>query len=205
MSDQNPPQYPSYPGPGEQAPPNYGQPPAYGTPPPTYGSVPPAYGAAPVPGGSVPFASWGARFGAYLLDALIGFGACVIPLVVGAVILATTSSTTTDSDGYTTVSGGNPLGYVFLGLGYLLIFVFQIWNAVFRQGKTGQTLGKKIVGIQVVRADTGAVLGTGGAFLRWLMLVILGGMCFLDFLWPLWDEKKQSWHDKIATSVVLQK
>ncbi len=206
MSDQNPPQYPSYPGPGEPTPP--GQPPAYGTPPPAYGATPPAYGSAPAPGYNpvpIPFAGWWSRVGAYLLDSVFGFAIAIVPFIIGAVILGSTSTTTTDADGYTSVDAGNPLGYVFLVLGYLAIFGFQIWNAVFRQGRTGQTLGKKIVGIQVVRADSGAVLGAGTAFLRWLMFVIVGGICFLDYLWPLWDDKNQSWHDKIAGSVVLQK
>lgn len=204
MSDQNPPQYPSYPTGGEQ--PAQPQPPAYGTPPPpAYGTPPPSYGAAPT-GPTAAYASWWSRVGAILLDGLIGMAVAIVPLIIGFVILGATAESTTDEFGYTTsVDAGNPLGYVFIFLGYALIFAFQIWNTGVRQGKTGQSLGKGILGIQVVRADSGEFLGTGGGILRWLMASILGGLCFLDYLWPLWDDKKQTWHDKVVGSVVIRK
>lgn len=202
MSDQTPPQYPNYPGSDEQP----ATPPGYGPPPPAYGNPPPAYGAAQYGPPTVPYASWWSRVGAYLLDGLIAFGIAIVPFIIGGIIIGTTASTTTDSDGFTTATNaGNPLGYVFLVVGYVALFGFQIWNIGVRQGKKGQTLGKQIVGIQVVRAENGQFLGAGAGFLRWLMLAILGGICFLDFLWPLWDDKKQSWHDKIVGSVVLRK
>lgn len=199
MSDQNPPQYPSYPTGGEQ-------PPAYGsTPPPAYGYPPQQPYYAGQPGPTVPYASWGARLGAYLLDGLIGVAVAIIPLVVGGIIIGTTATSTPNVSGYDTVDGGNPLGYVFLAIGYVALFVFQIWNNGVRQGKTGQSLGKKIVGIRVVRVENGQFLGAGAGFLRWLMASILGGICFLNYLWPLWDDKKQAWHDKVVGSVVIRK
>lgn len=200
MSDQNPPQYPSYPTGGEQPAPAYGSgaPPAYGYPP-----QQPYY--AGQPGPTVPYASWGARFGAYLLDGLIVVAVSIVPFIVGGIILGTTSTASTDANGYAIIDGGNPVGYLLLALGYILIVAFGIWNQVFRQGRKGQTLGKKIVGIQVVRADSGQFMGAGTAFLRWIMMSILGGICFLDYLWPLWDDKKQTWHDKVVGSVVIAK
>lgn len=41
------------------------------------------------------------------------------------------------------MDGGDPLGYVFLGIGYLMMVAFGVWNQVFLQGRKGQTLGKK--------------------------------------------------------------
>ena len=195
MSDQNPPQYPSYPTGDEQP----------ATPPPAYGTPPPQpYGAGPT-GLSVPYASWWSRVGASLLDALITLAVAIVPFIVGGIVLGTTSTTSTDANGYTTMTGGNPIGVVLLVVGYIAIIAFQIWNSGVRQGKTGQSLGKKIVGIQVVRVENGQFLGAGAGFLRWLMMSILGGICFLDYLWPLWDEKKQTWHDKVVGSVVIGK
>ena len=43
------------------------------------------------------------------------------------------------------------------------------------------------------------------AFVRWLVSSIIGGICFIDYLWPLVDDKKQTWHDKIVGSVVTTK
>ena len=28
--------------------------------------------------------------------------------------------------------------------------------------------------------------------------------CYLGFLWPLWDQRKQAWHDMIAKTVVVK-
>jgi len=113
----------------------------------------------------------------------------------------------TESDPVTGEISGtvDPLGITVMILGYVLLFAFVIWNSVFRQGRTGQSLGKKVLGIQVVKLDTGQFLGVGTAFLRWLMATILGGLCLLNYLWPLWDAKKQTWHDMIVGSVVTKK
>ncbi|MCW2830599.1 MAG: hypothetical protein JWP31_1291 [Aeromicrobium sp.] len=222
MSDQPP--YPSYPGaePPEQIPspqPGYQTPsPGYQSPPPGYQSPPPGYGqpygqaghgqpghAGPGQGyGPRPdFASWGSRVGASLLDSLFGLLIAIVPIVAGAIIAFKDAETDPYTDEIT--GGVEPIGIVILVLGYLLAFVFAIWNQVFRQGRKGQTLGKQIVGIQVVREADGQFLGAGGGFLRALMSWILGGLCLLDYLWPLWDDKKQTWHDKIASSIVIQK
>jgi uncharacterized RDD family membrane protein YckC len=30
-----------------------------------------------------------------------------------------------------------------------------------------------------------------------------GNFCFLGYLWMLWDDKNQTWHDKVVNSVVI--
>lgn len=71
-------------------------------------------------------------------------------------------------------------------------------------GDSGQTLGKKLLGIKVVRID-GEKVGYDRAFVRSLgyMLSVFFGT-FLGFLWALWDRKKQAWHDKIAGTRVVR-
>jgi hypothetical protein len=42
--------------------------------------------------------------------------------------------------------------------------------------------------------------------LRWLVDTILGTISILqllNYLWPLWDERNQTWADKVVGSVVL--
>ncbi|GAA3535034.1 hypothetical protein GCM10022234_34790 [Aeromicrobium panaciterrae] len=216
-----PPEYPSYPGPEQPpTPPGYQPPPpGYQPPPPGYQAPPPGYQPPPPPGYQPPpqqpygapppqgspwgeYAGWWSRVGAYLLDGIIGFAIGVIPIGVGVVLAFKDAETDPITN---TTTGVEPVGIVVMILGYVAIFAFQIWNVVFRQGRKGQTVGKSMVGIQVVRDDTGQFLGAGKAFLRWLMSAILGGLCFLDYLWPLWDAKKQTWHDMIAGSVVIKK
>jgi uncharacterized RDD family membrane protein YckC len=71
-------------------------------------------------------------------------------------------------------------------------------------GDAGQTLAKSLLGIRVVRTD-GTNVSYGRAFARSLgyFLSIFFGT-FLGFIWVLWDRKNQTWHDKIAGTVVIR-
>ncbi len=192
-----PPQQPGY---GQQPPqPGYGQPPqqGYGQPQQGYGQPvygQPAYGQ---PGygqpGMSPFgtyANWGTRFAAYLLDALIAVGAGLIVLIIGAILLG---------------SDASAVGLLIMLVGYAVILGVTIWNNVMKQGTTGQSIGKGMMNIKVVGTNTGQPIGTGSGFVRWLMHTFIdGAICYLGFLWPLWDDKKQTWGDKVADSIVLQ-
>jgi uncharacterized RDD family membrane protein YckC len=66
---------------------------------------------------------------------------------------------------------------------------------------TGQTPGKRLMGVRVVRAD-GARLHLGNAIRRELAYV-LSGILFLGYLWILLDNKRQGWHDKLAGTIVV--
>ena len=201
MSDQTPPQYPSYPGSGEQP----ATPPGYGPPPAAYGNLPPAYGASQYGAPTVPFASWWSRVGAYLLDGLIALALILVPLIAGLIIAFKDAET--DINGNIT-GGVAPIGVLLLVLTGVIFFAFDIWNRGVRVGSKGQSFGKQIVGITTVRSDSGAFLGRGTGFLRWFMAFLLGAIScvqLLDVLWPLWDDHKQTLHDKIVGSVVLRK
>ena len=173
----NPAHVPPPPGYGQ---PGFGQPPAYGQP---------GYGA---PGMS-PFgqyAGWGTRLAAYLVDALVAVGAALIFIILAIVFI---------------VADVTVLGVLFYIVGIGAAIAVQIWNLVMKQGTTGQSIGKGVMGIKVVGENTGQPLGNGGAFVRFLMHAFVdGAICYLGFLWPLWDDKKQTWGDKVASSVVLQ-
>jgi uncharacterized RDD family membrane protein YckC len=73
-----------------------------------------------------------------------------------------------------------------------------------RLGRTGQTPGRKAVGVKVVDANTGLPVGGGRAFGREIVagfsLYALG----LGYLWAAWDKRKQTWHDKVITTVVVR-
>jgi uncharacterized RDD family membrane protein YckC len=65
----------------------------------------------------------------------------------------------------------------------------------------GQTLGKRIMGVRIVRTDGGRVK-FGNAVVRWLGYVV-SGILFLGFLWILFDNKRQGFHDKLAGTFVV--
>ena len=82
-----------------------------------------------------------------------------------------------------------------------------------RQGEhNGQTWGKQIVGIRVVR-DNGEQVDFGFAFLRdvvvkGLLFGFVGGWFFsiptlVDYLWPLWDGENRCLHDMVVSTHVV--
>ena len=174
----------------------------------------PAYGAQPGYGqqqfgamaqAPMPYAHWGKRVLAYLLDTLI-----MLPLIIIAAIAMGTSmsdlETSTDVYGNTTTTGSPSTGALALAmLCYLVVFVFSLWNLVFRQGKTGQSLGKKWTGITLLSEQTGQPLGAGMTFVRGLAHFLDSLPCNIGYLWPLWDTKRQTFADKIMNSVVVEK
>jgi uncharacterized RDD family membrane protein YckC len=81
-------------------------------------------------------------------------------------------------------------------------------------GRRGQTVGMMLVRVRVVRDGSLDALGYGRAFGRAIVqqvfqtvgvLVTLGFLVgLLDGLWPLWDKKRQTLHDKVVRTVVLR-
>lgn len=65
----------------------------------------------------------------------------------------------------------------------------------------GQTPGKQLMGLVVVRTDGGRVR-LGAAVLRWVGYW-LSGILFLGYLWVLVDNRRQALHDKLAGSLVV--
>jgi uncharacterized RDD family membrane protein YckC len=74
---------------------------------------------------------------------------------------------------------------------------------VFRQGTTGQTIGKQVVGIKLIREQDGQPVGPGMAFVRGIAHILDSIPCEIGFLWPLWDAKKQTFADKVCSTVVV--
>jgi uncharacterized RDD family membrane protein YckC len=144
-------------------------------------SAPQAPPGAYTSGASGPRAGFWIRFGALLLDGLI----IGIPFAIVFAIAVNISS----------------------GLGvlvYLLWFIaYIVYPVYFEGGPTGATPGKKMCGIKVIDFNAGGSIGYGRAFVRFLMKIVSGIPFYLGYLWMLWDKEKQTWHDKVSTSVVV--
>jgi uncharacterized RDD family membrane protein YckC len=82
-----------------------------------------------------------------------------------------------------------------------LVGVIFYWGTM--EGK-GQTLGKKAMSISTIDIDTGAPIGTGRAIGRYFARIISAFVCYLGYLWMLWDNDKQTWHDKMVRSIVVK-
>ena len=191
------PQDPNQPDYGQQ-PPQYpygGQPPPYGTPAqPGYGPPAPAAGGyvADPPGyymGRV-LANWPQRVGAYLIDDLIAG----IPAFLALILFSGTAPGEPANAGAVLVSS----------LLYLLSLGIWIYNRAILQGRTGQSWGKQVLKLRLVRMADGQPMGGGMAFLRDLLHILDALLCYLGFLWPIWDARRQClFSDKIMNTVVL--
>jgi uncharacterized RDD family membrane protein YckC len=144
------------------------------------------------------YASIGARIGAYIIDHLVvtvGVLPGLILYLIGTFGLVATSSNSSDGPG---AAGGIAIVVIFLGFALMAIggLAVALYN-INKLGKTGQTIGKKVMKIKVV-TPTGEPLGFGKAFLRELVKGLAGSFCFILLLWPMWDAEKQSLGDKVA-------
>lgn len=102
-----------------------------------------------------------------------------------------------------TIAGNYTLGSMLYLLGALAGIGWSVYNRWMQQGTTGQSLGKRITKIKLVGESTGQPIGAGMAFLRDLAHFVDGIICYVGYLWPLWDDKSQTLSDKIIGTVVI--
>jgi len=65
----------------------------------------------------------------------------------------------------------------------------------------GQTPGKRVMGLRILRTN-GSRLHFGNALRREIGYV-LSGILFLGYLWILFDNRRQGFHDKLAGTIVV--
>ena len=176
------------------APPPYGPPPGY--------PAAPGYGP-PHPGYAMPlrtdYARWGKRVGAMLIDYIPTYIGLIIFYVGYFVWLFQFSA----SAGTGTLDFGGGLTPMIVGFAIMLAgFGWTIYNRWLVAGRTGQSLGKRVTKIRLVSELTDAPIGPMNAFLRDLVH-ILDGIAYVGYLWPLWDDKRQTFADKIMRTVVV--
>jgi len=78
-----------------------------------------------------------------------------------------------------------------------------IYYSVLEGGAKGQTIGKMALGIRVIDLGRGGPIGVGRGFIRYIGRIASSIVLMLGYLWMLWDKEKQTWHDKMAGSVVV--
>lgn len=96
------------------------------------------------------------------------------------------------------------VGIVLPPIAYLIV---GLLNKVYWVSKRGYSIGQGLMKLKVVDAS-GNLVSTGTALIRLLATVglafvpIVGGL--LDLLWPLWDEQRQTLHDKAVGTFVIK-
>ena len=162
----------------------YGQPGGFGQPGPygqpgAYGQPAGGYGAPQ--GGYVSqagnYSSWLYRVGAYLID--------IVPVWILIGI---------------GVASHNSAVYFIFVLAGIAVTAYNRW---YQAGKTGQSWGKRALNMSLIGEQTGQPIGPGKAFLRDICHIVDSIICYVGFLFPLWDAKRQTLADKIMQTVVI--
>ncbi|OGY26800.1 MAG: hypothetical protein A2Z11_02145 [Candidatus Woykebacteria bacterium RBG_16_43_9] len=146
------------------------------------------------------YAGFWIRLVAALIDGFIlGIIGSIIQIIFGGAIGA--SILTTQSSDPTTNAG---LFAGLLGTAVLLNIAIQIAYFVGLTGAYGATLGKMVFGLRVLDSN-GQKISFEKAALREIIGKWVSGLVFgLGYLWVAFDNKKQGWHDKIASTYVVK-
>lgn len=128
--------------------------------------------------------SYGARVLAHLLD-VVAFAVVAFVAIMVLVLL------------------GLPEG----ALEVLAFLAFPAFQTACHATRRGQTPGKWVMGIRVCDATTGGPITVSVSLVRAATLVLLSLACcipaVLSMLWPLWDARRQTLHDKAAGTLVV--
>ena len=154
---------------------------------------------------TVVYASWGRRALASLADGLVAFGF----LVVVSIPLGIVSYAWLDEQTLRAV-----IDYV--SVAFLLAFLMLYFPLTMRrQGEhNGQTWGKQLCGIRVMREDGEPVDARLAiqreVLLKYLVFWVLSAFLLFipttaNSLWPVWDDRNQALHDKIARTFVVKR
>jgi uncharacterized RDD family membrane protein YckC len=148
-------------------------------------------------------ASWGRRAIAQLVDgAIISAGALVLVLVLTAL-------------GFSADTDSGVVAFMLFALVAVLAFtIVALLYAPWMMARTnGQTIGRQLTGIRVIRAD-GQPMTFGYAMLREvavkaLLVGVVSSLTFglawlLDILWPLWDEENRALHDFVVNTRTIR-
>ena len=97
-----------------------------------------------------------------------------------------------------------PLQLVFKVFGQILGLVAGLaYYAYFEGSPSGQTLGKRVANIRVVDANSGGAIDPGRALIRYVARIASALPCGLGYFWMLWDQNKETWHDKLSATAVV--
>ncbi len=85
-----------------------------------------------------------------------------------------------------------------IGLGYLA------WTYVWDFGRTGRTVGKRLVNIKLVSRRDARPIGVLAVLTRHILHILDSSFCFLGYLLPLVDAKRQTIADKLLNTAVIE-
>jgi uncharacterized RDD family membrane protein YckC len=123
------------------------------------------------------YSNWALRVGAYFIDYL--------PIIVLELIA---------------VISRNAIVWFLL---LIASVAWWIYNRCVQAGRTGQSLGNRALHMRLISERTGEPIGGGMAFARDVCHILDSLACYIGWLFPIWDAKRQTFADKIISTVVI--
>ncbi len=191
------------------------QPPPERYPPPPFGGYvapppPPAYpygpgwGYPPPPPPPPPvlpkdaYTPWASRLLAFLIDWIPFWIVFAVPYVVE--LMERNAKCTA----YDTYCDAMTVRWVIATLtSWFLLVVYFFWNFCYRQGRTGQSIGKSVLKFKVINEKTWQPIGFWRSFVRQLAHYADQAICYIGYLLPLWDDNRQTIADKLMSTVCV--
>ncbi|MDX2226704.1 MAG: RDD family protein [Verrucomicrobiae bacterium] len=143
-------------------------------------------------GGEHQFGGFWIRFAAIFIDGLI----MLIPMLLVIVPIALISSSETMEKNF---------GMMMLLQVVQMILQYGIMCAYFTffHGRNGQTPGKRVCGLKVVRTD-GTPMTYGRAFGRFWAYVLSGLILYIGYIMAGFDPEKRALHDRLCDTRVIK-
>jgi uncharacterized RDD family membrane protein YckC len=144
------------------------------------------------------YTGWGQRVRARLIDlgpTYVGLIIFYAGYLIGVVELAQSSGSAPDFESAAVA--------VIIGVGVILAsLIWVAYNRWMIAGRTGQSLGKRMTKIKLIGEESNAPIGPQNACIRDLVH-FLDALTVVGYLWPLWDDKRQTLADKIMKTIVV--
>jgi len=156
----------------------------------------------PVAPGGQPLAEFWQRLVARLVDALLLTAPVVVLQIIGLVVLLLTVDLSRPEQFL--------VPWAVIVVATLALSVAETyWYEVIFMPRTGQTVGKRLMGLRVLRLADGELPDRGTATRRWLLgqlaPLVAPYFSWADGLWQLWDQPyRQCLHDKAADTIVIK-
>ncbi|VAX20213.1 hypothetical protein MNBD_NITROSPINAE04-1750 [hydrothermal vent metagenome] len=159
-------------------------------------TVPPDIPEKPIVVDEIKYASFSRRFTAYTLDSLLLF---VVTFVIIVLAIKISGSQMDVLDPINILEKLDVIIWLVIAfntiasVGYFTIMI----------GSGGMTIGKRLVGIKVIAQD-GSEVSYIKAFIRYIGYFVSAFFLYIGFLLALIDSRHQTFHDKIAGTVVVE-
>jgi uncharacterized RDD family membrane protein YckC len=154
-------------------------------------------------GPTADYTPWFTRVLAYVIDSIPVY---LLAAIGGVVLLSFRQAETIcvpDAFCATGDSGPSTPAWIAFSVCVLIAVVFSLWNFVVRQGITGSSIGKQMMGFKVVEEQTQRPTGVAKSLLRHIAHGLDAIICYIGFLLPLWDAKRQTIADKLMKTVCV--